>query len=367
MMDSTPNNWHTWRELSAQPAIWRDWAAVLERDAADHRAWIDGLDIDEIWLSGAGTSAFIGDIVADAHPRFLGRTLRAVASTDMVADPARYLSGPARPLIINFGRSGNSAESLGVLAAIKTLAPATPVLNVTCNPDGALAMCDTGARLRVITLPSATHDAGFAMTSSFSTMLLTALALIDPAVAPARALPQLSAQAERLIPMAADIVAAMPVPDRVVFVGSGPLRFAAREAALKVMELTAGRVPALWDSTLGFRHGPKAFMTADTLTIVMRAQSAHPARYDADLIAELAAQYPGNAIRTSGPHGADFSFESELPDAWAAVLHVSVAQVMGVFLSNRLGLNVDDPFVGQGTLSRVVSGVQLYDVGTGAA
>ena len=38
------------------------------------------------------------------------------------------------------------------------------------------------------------------------------------------------------------------------------------------------------------------------------------------------------------------------------------AQVTGVMWSGALGLNVDNPFVGQGTLSRVVDGVKLYPV-----
>ena len=41
----------------------------------------------------------------------------------------------------------------------------------------------------------------------------------------------------------------------------------------------------------------------------------------------------------------------------------SAAQVDGALWAEELGLNVDDPFTGQGTLSRVVSGVTLHGVG----
>jgi tagatose-6-phosphate ketose/aldose isomerase len=137
------------------------------------------------------------------------------------------------------------------------------------------------------------------------------------------------------------------------------LAFAAREAALKVMELAAGQIPALWDSTLGFRHGPKSFVLPGTRIVLFGAADPHAARYDADLAEELAAQFPDCPL-TVVPAQAGLS--ESLPDLWAAPLAVALAQVMGVVWSARLGLDVDDPFAGRGTLSRVVTGVRLYPV-----
>ena len=142
---------------------------------------------------------------------------------------------------------------------------------------------------------------------------------------------------------------------RSVFLGAGPLAFAARESALKVMELTAGHVPALWDSTLGFRHGPKSFVRDSTQIVVFMSPDPQVTRYDADLVTELRQQFPlatVTALTIDMPFGA----------TWGAPLAVAYAQVLAVIWSHRLGLNVDDPFSGQGTLSRVVSGVRLYPV-----
>jgi fructoselysine-6-P-deglycase FrlB-like protein len=44
----------------------------------------------------------------------------------------------------------------------------------------------------------------------------------------------------------------------VIYLGSGPLEALAKEAALKIMELTGGAVMTMANSALGFRHGPKA-------------------------------------------------------------------------------------------------------------
>jgi len=144
-------------------------------------------------------------------------------------------------------------------------------------------------------------------------------------------------------------------------VGAGPLAFAAREAALKVMELSAGRIPALWDSSLGFRHGPKSFVAEGTRLHVFLHPDPAIARYDHDLVAELRAQFPQVRTVTIGP-GGDIDIAMPEGAAWGAALAVIVAQVAGVVWSEALGLNVDNPFAGQGTLSRVVSGVRLYPV-----
>jgi tagatose-6-phosphate ketose/aldose isomerase len=347
----------TWREIHAQPVIWRDWAGAL--DVAALRDWVAEQRIEEIWFCGAGSSAYIGEMVVAALEGGPGQRLRAVATTELVARPHAYLNG-RRVLVVNFGRSGNSTETIGTLDALDALAPDAPRLNITCNAASALATRKS-AHQRVIVLPDATHDAGFAMTSSFSTMLLTALAIFDLAV-PAQE------TKGRLETVSDDLASALPAfvafakaarrPERVVFVGSGPLAFAAREAALKVMELAAGQIPALWDSTLGFRHGPKSFVRDATDIWVFGSADPDAARYDADLVAELRAQFPGSIITFAGPDGG-----LALPtQGWGIILPVVLAQVLAVVWSDGLGLPVDDPFAGQGTLSRVVSGVTLYPV-----
>ncbi|MFY0616132.1 SIS domain-containing protein [Shimia sp.] len=348
-MTDTLQKWATWNEIHQQPSIWRAWGQTL--DVAGLRDWIASQDADEVWFCGAGTSAYIGDIISAAVPG-----TRSVPSTDLVANPRAFLTGN-RPLVVSFGRSGNSTESLGTLDALDALAPDAPRLHITCNPDGALATRSAPGPLKVISLPEVTHDAGFAMTSSFSTMLLTALALFDAPCDVAKRFNALADQLDALLPSLGS-----PRPDRAVYVGSGPLAFAAREAALKVMELTAGQTPALWDSTLGFRHGPKSFVRDVTAITVFSSPQAPTSAYDADLVTELRAQFPDARVTNIGPLG-DIPIDMPFGPAWAAPLCIAAAQIDGVQWASDLGLNVDDPFTGQGTLSRVVSGVKLHGVG----
>lgn len=356
-LDSRLAPWATWREIMAQPAIWAAWADAPA--LADARAFVAALAPDEVWFTGAGSSAYIGEMVVAGLEGQSGPRLRAVATTDIVARPQAYLRG-RKPLIVSFGRSGNSAETIGTLDALDALAPDAPRLNITCNGQSALARRSGMGRNVTLVLPEATHDAGFAMTSSLTTMLLSALAIFDVTGGPEKIKRAASAAAPVLTACAAH-AAALGMPARIVFVGSGALAFASRESALKVMELTAGTIPCLWDSALGFRHGPKSFVTEGTAIFVLASPEAPAARYDADLVAELRAQYPQAQVTSIGPAG-DIALPTPDGAAWGAPLAVLYAQVLGVILSAAQGRDVDDPFKGQGTLSRVVAGVTLYPV-----
>ncbi|HVG49664.1 MAG TPA: SIS domain-containing protein [Rubellimicrobium sp.] len=345
----------TWREIQQQPALWESWAAGPALLRA--RDWLAAQAPQEVWLCGAGTSAFIGDIIAAGLEGAGGPRLRAIPTTDLVSRPRAFL--PTRAIVIHFGRSGDSTESLGLLDALDALSPDTPRLHVTCNPRGQLATRPAPGPLHVVNLPEAAHDAGFAMTSSFSTMLLTALALLTPeGAAP---IPALATRLRGLLRLYAAEAQAARTPDRLVFLGAGPLAYAARESALKVMELTAGRIPCLWDSSLGFRHGPKSFVQGATDILLYLYPEAHAALYDRDLAAELRSQFPGSRLTTLGP-GGDLDVPMPEGAAWGAATATPYAQVLAATLSDRLGLRVDDPFAGKGTLARVVQGVRLHPV-----
>jgi tagatose-6-phosphate ketose/aldose isomerase len=75
----------------------------------------------------------------------------------------------------------------------------------------------------------------------------------------------------------------------VVYLGSGPLEALAKEAALKILELTGGEVLSVANSALGFRHGPKAMVNRETLVLMFRSSDPLARRYEGDLLEELRA------------------------------------------------------------------------------
>ncbi|WP_223423957.1 tagatose-bisphosphate aldolase [Tateyamaria pelophila] len=360
--------WKTEQEIRQQPVVWAAWGEAFSERLVALRSWVAQSGATEIWLCGAGTSAFIGDIVASGLGARSALPLRAIASTDLVSAPHLFRRAGVRPLVVSFGRSGDSAESIGTLDVLDALWPDAPRLNITCNAGSVLAT-RSGFNQRVVVLPEETHDAGFAMTASFSTMLLTALGILDPDFesrpdAFVDRMHLLSRVGDSLLNSASQWAETRKIPSRLVVLGSGPLAYAAREAALKVMELSAGRIPALWESMLGFRHGPKAFVNEDTPILGFMSSDPHSLRYDTDLMAELALQFPHASTTCIGTNPtADLSFEAGLSDVTNTVLYVMVAQLLAVHWAKSLNLNVDNPFEGQATLTRVVSGVTLYPLG----
>jgi tagatose-6-phosphate ketose/aldose isomerase len=313
-------------------------------------------------LTGAGTSAYAGELAADTLNAACPAQVRAVATTTLLSHPALFLTAQAPLLVVSFARSGNSPESQAIVNLVRQLAPATVFLNITCNAEGLLARSGAGRADTInVVLPDASCDRGFAMTSSFTSMLLTALALLSPQPLPESAarVEQLAALAERWTAEQADVwhYHGQARINRIVYLGAGPLEALAREAALKVLELSGGRILALSNSPLGFRHGPKSVVDTQTMVVVFRSQDQHVRQYDQDLIGELQRDRIAGALLSID--GRELGAPAELPDAWLAAAYVVFAQVLALHHSVRLGLTPDNPFP-DGTVNRVVQGVIIH-------
>src|SRR5688500_2720344 len=74
----------TAREISQQRAVWMEVAELIELERTRLRAFLDpilGNRELRIVLSGAGTSAFVGDCLAPSIASHLGRLTDAIATT----------------------------------------------------------------------------------------------------------------------------------------------------------------------------------------------------------------------------------------------------------------------------------------------
>lgn len=361
-------------EIGQQPDAWREVAARTDDGvAAFLRDVIASPDI-RIVLTGAGSSAFIGDIVAPAMRRHLGRRVDAIPTTDIVASPHDYLERHTPTLMVSFGRSGNSPESLATTQLADELVDDIWHLVLTCDPDGELGRAHTGrANSRVVHMPERTNDTGFAMTSSLTSMLLTCLRLLGPAAAQDG--DKLATAAEYVATMQPDIRnLAQAKKQRFVYLGSGPLEGLAHESALKMLELTAGEAVTYFDSPLGFRHGPKSALDADTLVTVYVSTDPYTRRYDLDIIAEIRTQLGQDAVVVISAepipesHGPAIILPGldGLDDALVALPYLTFAQYLALFTALEHGKTPDNPFP-SGEVNRVVQGVTIYPMTTSGA
>lgn len=373
-IDAAGAHW-TAREILQQPRVWEEIAAADDSAVARFlRPPLARADL-RIVLTGAGTSAFVGQCLAPALTRRLRRRVEAIATTDLVAGPSAWLETQAPTLLVSFARSGNSPESLAALEIAESQLRSCWHLVVTCNAQGALHR--RGRELpnaHVILLPEASHDRGFAMTSSFTGMTLAgALALGALAPDPLE-VALLGRMGTRVWDSHLSLIRELVREgfERAVFLGSNELNGLAREAALKMLELTDGRVVAVADSPLGFRHGPKTILNAATLVVVFRSGDPYTRQYEDDLVGELRRDAVARRVLTlsagaGGPHADDLTLRdaesSAQPSDLALALPYAVfAQVLALLRSLSLGIRADTPSA-SGTVSRVVQGVTIYPPG----
>ncbi len=224
--------------------------------------------------------------------------------------------------------------------------------------------------------PARSNDKGFAMTGSFSCMLLTALLVFDTASLDAKRqwVETLAAMGREVIAREQTIQALVDQDfERIVYLGTGSLSGLAREAQLKVLELTAGRYATMFDSSMGFRHGPKSFVNAQTLLFDFVANDSYSRQYDLDLLAEVKGDNIAPVVMAVGTHsaqdfaGSGFYFEhglATMPEAYQALPDVMFAQTLALLASIKVGNRPDTPSP-TGTVNRVVKGVILHDYPAG--
>ncbi|UBX45368.1 AgaS family sugar isomerase [Citrobacter werkmanii] len=367
----------TWteEEIRQQPASWIRSLANIDNIRSAIDSFLAPLlrknDL-RIVLTGAGTSAFIGDIIAPWLASQTGKNISAVPTTDLVTNPMDYLN-PAHPLLlVSFARSGNSPESVAAVELANQFVPECYHLPITCNEAGSLyqnAVASDNAF--ALLMPAETHDRGFAMTSSITTMMASCLAVFAPQKINSQTFRDVADRCQTILTSLGDFsdgVFGNAPWKRIVYLGSGGLQGAARESALKVLELTAGKLAAFYDSPTGFRHGPKSLVDNETLVVVFVSSHPYTRQYDLDLLAELrrdrqALRVVAIAAQTddvidAGPHIL-LPPARTFNDMELAFCFLMYAQVFALTQSISIGNTPDTPSA-SGTVNRVVQGVVIH-------
>jgi tagatose-6-phosphate ketose/aldose isomerase len=371
-IDSAGAHW-TAREILQQPRLWQQIERELEKDAALRNSFLAPLlerrDL-RVVFTGAGTSGFIGQCLTPALVS-QGRRAEAIATTDLVSSPSSWLLPDVPTLLVSFARSGNSPESVAAVDAADSCVKECFHLVVTCDASGALhRRAQSSPNAFSVVLPKASNDRSFAMTSSFTGMLLSAAIALQALPGSRERAAGLGRMAEQIVPGNLDLMHGLTRQgyDRVVYLGSKELSGLAREASLKMLELTDGRVVAVADSPLGFRHGPKTILNGNTLVVVFVSSDEYTRQYDLDLINELRRDgVAANVVALSArggstPHSRDVVLVPSGPpasDLEACLPFAMFAQTLALLRSLSLGVRPDNPNAA-GTVSRVVKGVSIY-------
>jgi tagatose-6-phosphate ketose/aldose isomerase len=333
----------TAREIAQQPDTWLETAraAVHARPmlrellaAAEVRPGGPGLVI----LTGSGSSLYVAECAAMPLQQALQTTVRAVPSGQMLT----HLDGcvpPDRPgLCLSLARSGDSPESTAVVDQVLAARPAWQHV----------------------------------ITSSFTNMLVAThvLASLDAPWSYLAQVDRIAAAARRVLDHSGVLATAAGGAFRsAMFLGSGSRLGAAREAALKMVEMTAGGVAAAADTFLGLRHGPMSSVHADTLVVCLLASDPITRSYELDLIRELNRKQLGSRLIIGDRVPADVVRDKDLVldcrglasagDDLATVTDAMAGQLLALFRCLSADLRPDAPSI-DNVIHRVVEDFALY-------
>lgn len=373
---------NTANEIVQQPEVWREATKKLYDNKSNIKKFIENFlekENGRVILTGAGTSAFAGETCEPYLTKTIGRRVEAIATTDLVASPKNYFVKNIPTLLISFARSGNSPESVHAVNLANELVDDLYQIIITCNEDGKLAINTKDDNNSLLLLmPSKTNDLGFAMTSSFTTMVLSCIGIfnietIDTFVSDTE---KLAISVEKFIDSNIDKIQKLVNEDfeRIIYLGSSTSKGIARESALKVLELTAGKVNASYDTPLGFRHGPKSVINNESVTIIYISNDKYTRLYDVDLAKEMLAHRKEDKVILVGCNiedelrdKANYVFELEkinydiADEALLPLQQIIFGQILSFLKSESLGITPDNPCP-TGEVNRVVQGVVLHDL-----
>ena len=364
---------YTLKEICQQP--WT-WLSTCERMTALRDSLVRSMSgIKSLVFTGSGSSEYAGDCVRLPLQNQLAVCVESVSGGTLLIHGAKALPNDRPGLLVSLARSGNSPESTGAVKILLESEPAYRHLIITCNEAGSLARTWRDHKdVLVVALPPETNDESLVMTSSFTNLTLAArfLGLLDRPEAYRKLCAAQSRICLDLLSTYVDVLSRIASTEfrRAVFLGSGTRYSAAREASLKMLEMTSGRVTTLTESFLGLRHGPMSFVHEDTLVVCQLSSEPRTRAYELDLLAELDRKklglckviigegVPGSAGRV-GDEMIQCPGLGELGDDDGAIIFVVVAQLLAFFRCLEEGLHPDSPSEG-GVISRVVESFPLH-------
>lgn len=369
----------TWREIVQQPSIWKEEIQLIKEKLPEISRFLEKIKGNKVKVifTGAGSSEFVGNTISSYINSKLDIEVLSIPTTDIVSMPEQYLDKETATILISYARSGNSPESVATVELADKMVKNIYHIFITCNSEGKLAkISEKKDNKFLLLMPERTNDKGFAMTGSFSSMVVAGIFILLRE--------NFKYYAERVnyvaeiveknlenILSGADAISNLDI-ERIVYLGDGALKGLAEEVSLKVLELTGGKVASFYNTFLGFRHGPKSIVNDKTAIVCMMSNNKYTRIYELDLLKEfknekkekkvivLDTAYDDEVKENSDYY---FSFNDEklgeMEEVIAGLGYLLWGQMISLLKSSKLGINPDNPCP-TGEVNRVVKGVIIH-------
>ena len=375
-------SFNTAKEILQQPKLWKETLEIFRNSEKSLKEYLKKIGFGkefDIVFTGAGTSEYVGNILEPLLNKNETGEFKSIATTDILNNPLNYMKKNKKTLVVSFARSGDSPESAGVIDITDKIIDEVYHLFITCNKEGALAKRAEGnEKIFLLLMPEESNDKGFAMINSFSCMLLAGILsfsrdnseVIDE-------MGEIISIAEKELNEKYPEIKKLAEEDhkRIVVLGSGILKGLAEELSLKIMELSAGKVVSVSNTTLGFRHGPKAIVNEETIVFELVNQDEYAMNYDEGLLEEMSEDKSADkliAYNISNNNSIEEStYKVIKPDETdrgkirnkelaSLFIYLIYGQTYAFFKSQYLGNTTDNPFP-SGEVNRVVKKFKVHE------
>lgn len=374
------NGLHTATEINQQPDLWLDTLNGIESNIESINDFLNDA-FEKVGLrvifTGAGSSAYIGDLVTPFLNSKERYNFESIPTTSIVTNPDVYFKKDTPTLLVSFARSGDSPESIAVYKLANQLIDDVKHIFITCNKDGQLSKISEGNKnILLLLMPEMSNDKGFAMTSSFSCMTLTSFLIFN-----LNNFEYYKKQVLKMVDIGKQIIEKglndlKTIIDsdfkRIVYLSSNNFYGLARESSLKLLELTRGQIVSLGETAVGFRHGPKSIIDDNTVIFMYISDNLYTRQYEIDLLNEI--------YNDDGNHKAvaiSNKFYDEIngicnhyisldkyglnidDEGLLSLLYLIFAQIFALFVSVKTNVDPDNPNP-SGKVNRVVKGIKIY-------
>jgi glutamine---fructose-6-phosphate transaminase (isomerizing) len=346
MQDAQHTQSHTWNEIFSQGAVWSSVLDRLQKSNAVENI-LQASSKKRVWIFvGCGTSFYLAEAAANSWMMLTGEPARAIPASEILLFPKLLEAEGADLQAVVISRSGRTSEAVRAAIALRNQLR-IPTVGITCAQNSELERaCDASIVL------DAVDEQSTVMTRSFTSMLLSLQVLAARRAGNSKFTVSLSTMASRFVPHIARIASQLEsfvgqhsFADY-VFLGQGPFHAIAREAALKVMEMSCSY--SQFFHALEFRHGPKAIVSPATCLTFFISDSAQKA--ETEVLEEMKA-LGGVIVAICGRSNADIRRSSDLvieldldgDELVRLAPSIVPCQLLGYFSGLKKGLNPDSP------------------------
>lgn len=318
-------------EIRSQPALWQ--RLIVDLDERLRPLASSLAASDRVLFLGCGSSYIGGQLGAHLLRTHADRPAVGYVASEYVYFGESLERDLRDTTAVAVSRSGETSETLEAVERFRANGGRNVVV-LTCRPSSTLA----GQADAAVAFPEA-DETSVAQTRSVSSFWLALTRLTEQAAGRHgdSELPRIAALVSEYLDDWQQRAARLFAEhrwSRLVYLGTGPQYWVAREAALKAAEMSLRDADAF--RFLEFRHGPKATLRLSTLVVGL----THPSRAAAEMAAldELRPMAGGvlDLRQWAGVIG-------QPVDLYGLLLDVVLVQLLAVELALSLGEDPDSP------------------------